>query len=162
MLWQSFFHPYRNKINTLRPRQNDQHLPDAVLKCIFLMKLFEFPFKFLWNVFPRVKLAIFKHCMVQMMAWHRPGDKALSEPMTVSLQTHICVTRPQWVKKIWCIGDDSRKKISVSSISKCLHSFNFDIVMPIMKCIVLTFFRLLGRLLGIFGVIFKLTTWISC
>ena len=32
------------------------------------------------------------------MAWHRPGDKPLSEPMMVSLLKHICVTRPQWVK----------------------------------------------------------------
>ena len=36
--------------------------------------------------------------LVQIMAWHRLGDKPLSEPMTVSLQMHICVTRPQWVK----------------------------------------------------------------
>ena len=31
------------------------------------------------------------------MALHRPGDKPLSEPMMVSLLTHICVTRPRWV-----------------------------------------------------------------
>ena len=31
------------------------------------------------------------------MAWRRPGDKPLSEPMVVSLLTHICVTRPQRV-----------------------------------------------------------------
>ena len=31
------------------------------------------------------------------MAWRRPGDKPLSEPIVVSLLTHICVTRPQWV-----------------------------------------------------------------
>ena len=35
--------------------------------------------------------------LVQIMAWRRPGDKPLSEPMMVSLATHICVTRPQWV-----------------------------------------------------------------
>ena len=35
--------------------------------------------------------------LVQIMAWRRPGDKPLSEPMLVSLLTHICVTRPQWV-----------------------------------------------------------------
>ena len=34
------------------------------------------------------------------MAWRRPGDKPLSEPTVVSLLTHICVTRPQWVKKL--------------------------------------------------------------
>ena len=31
------------------------------------------------------------------MAWRRPGDKPLFEPMMDSLPTHICVTRPQWV-----------------------------------------------------------------
>ena len=36
--------------------------------------------------------------LVQVMAWRCPGDKPLSEPMVVSLSTHICVTRPQWVK----------------------------------------------------------------
>ena len=35
--------------------------------------------------------------LVQIMAWRRPGDKPLSESMMVSLPTHICVTRPQWV-----------------------------------------------------------------
>ena len=33
------------------------------------------------------------------MAWRRPGGKPLSEPMMVRLLTHICVTRPQWVKQ---------------------------------------------------------------
>ena len=35
--------------------------------------------------------------LVQIMAWRRPGDKPLSEPMMVSFPTHICVTRPRWV-----------------------------------------------------------------
>ena len=36
------------------------------------------------------------------MAWCRPGDKPLSEPMMVRLQMHICITRPKWVKGyIW-------------------------------------------------------------
>ena len=35
--------------------------------------------------------------LVQIMAWRRSGDKPLYEPMMVSLLTHICVTRPQWV-----------------------------------------------------------------
>ena len=33
------------------------------------------------------------------MVWRRSGDKPLSEPMMVSLLTHICVTRPQWVNQ---------------------------------------------------------------
>ena len=38
--------------------------------------------------------------LVHVMAWRRPGDKPLSEPMMVTLETHICVTRPQWVNAI--------------------------------------------------------------
>ena len=42
--------------------------------------------------------------LVQIMAWHRPGNKPLSEPMMVRLPTHICVTRLQWVNLwIWAI-----------------------------------------------------------
>ena len=36
------------------------------------------------------------------MAWRLLGDKPLSEPMVVSLLTHICVTRPQWIN--WTTG----------------------------------------------------------
>ena len=39
-----------------------------------------------------------KSALTQVMAWRRPGDKPLSEPMMASLLTHICVNRPQWVK----------------------------------------------------------------
>ena len=38
--------------------------------------------------------------LFQIMAWRRPGDKPLSEPMMVSLPTQICVIRPQWVKPL--------------------------------------------------------------
>ena len=33
----------------------------------------------------------------QIMAWRRPGDKPLSEPMVFRLLTHTCIDRPQWV-----------------------------------------------------------------
>ena len=42
------------------------------------------------------------------MAWRRPGDKPLSQPMMVNLPTHICVTWPQWVKIYsyeYCVDD---------------------------------------------------------
>ena len=35
--------------------------------------------------------------LFQIMAWRRPGAEPLSETMMVTLLTHICVTRPQWV-----------------------------------------------------------------
>ena len=41
-------------------------------------------YKFHWSLFPRVQLTIFQH-LDQIMAWRRPGDKPLSQPMMVSL-----------------------------------------------------------------------------
>ena len=38
--------------------------------------------------------------LVQIMAWRRVGAKPSSEPMMISLLTHISVTRPQWVKAL--------------------------------------------------------------
>ena len=35
--------------------------------------------------------------LVQIMAWRRPGDKPLSEPMMIDLLMHICCTLPQRV-----------------------------------------------------------------
>ena len=35
--------------------------------------------------------------LIQIMAWRRPGDKPLSEPIMISLLAHIWVIRPQWV-----------------------------------------------------------------
>ena len=43
--------------------------------------------------------------LVQIMAWHRSGDKPLSEPMTNILLRHICITRPQRVNTSgWPVG----------------------------------------------------------
>ena len=38
--------------------------------------------------------------LVHIMAWRRPGDKPLSEPMKFSLLTRICVPWPQWVTHV--------------------------------------------------------------
>ena len=85
--------------NTLRPWQDGRHFPDDILKCIFVN----------WNVWMSLAISL-KYVwkvrinnipsLVQIMAWRRRGDKPLSEPMMVSLLTPICVTRPQWVKKL--------------------------------------------------------------
>ena len=39
---------------------------------------------------------VFSHALVQIMAWHWPGDKTLSEPMMLRLLMHIYFTQPQW------------------------------------------------------------------
>ena len=62
----------------------------------FSMKMFEFRLKFNWIFFPKGPINNIP-ALVQIMAWRCPGDKPLSETMMVSLPTHICVTRPQWV-----------------------------------------------------------------
>ena len=63
-----------------------------------------------WNVWILIKISLKfvskglinnNPALVQIMAWRRPGAKPLSEPMMVSLLTHICVTRPQWVNSLW-------------------------------------------------------------
>ena len=35
--------------------------------------------------------------LVQIIAWHRQGNKPLFEPMMVGLLMHMCITQPQWV-----------------------------------------------------------------
>ena len=76
--------------------QNGRHFADDVFKCFF------------WNENVWISLMVSLKFVpndpinnipawVQIMAWRRSGDKPLSEPMMVTLLTHICVTRPQWV-----------------------------------------------------------------
>ena len=88
-------------VNTLRPRQNGRHFPDDILKMIFFNKNVWISIEISLKFVPEGQINNIP-ALVQIMAWHRPGDKPLSEPIMVSLLTHICVTRPQWVKiKAW-------------------------------------------------------------
>ena len=82
--------------NTLRPRRNEQHFADDIFKRIFFNE----------NVWISIKVSLKFVCkrsmnnipaLVQIMAWRRSGDKPLSGSMMISLPTHICVSRPQWV-----------------------------------------------------------------
>ena len=84
-------------VNTLRPRQNGRHFADDIFKCILLNKNVWIPIKISMKFVPKGPINNIP-ALVQIMAWRRPGDKPLSEPMMVSLTMHICVTRPQWVK----------------------------------------------------------------
>ena len=83
--------------NTLRPRQNERHFADDIFKCIFLNENVWIPIKISMKFVPKGPINNIP-ALVQIMAWGRPGDKPLSELMMVNLTTHICVTRPQWVK----------------------------------------------------------------
>ena len=81
-------------VNTLRPRQDGRHFADDIFTCIFFIEncciLIKFSLKYV-----RKGPIDNNPELVQIMAWRRSGDKPLSEPMLISLPTHICVTQPQ-------------------------------------------------------------------
>ena len=82
--------------NTLRPRQNGRHFPDDIFKWIFANENAWISINISLKFVPRGPINNMP-ALVLIMAWRRPGDKPLFEPMLVSLLTQICVTRPQWV-----------------------------------------------------------------
>ena len=84
-------------VNTLRPIPNGRHFADDIFKCIFLNENVWIPFQISLKFVPKVRINNIP-ALVRIMAWRRSGDKPLSEPMMARLLTHICVTRPQWVK----------------------------------------------------------------
>ena len=83
-------------VNSLRPRQNRCHYAYDVFKCSFSIENVWIPIKISLKFVPKGPINNIP-VLVHIMAWRRPGDKPLSEPMMVRLPTHICVTRPQWV-----------------------------------------------------------------
>ena len=82
--------------NTLRLRKNGRHFADNPFKRIFLNETLRISIKISLKFVPRGPINNIP-ALVQIMAWRRRGNKPLSEPMMVSLLTHICVTGPQWV-----------------------------------------------------------------
>ena len=86
-------------LNTLRLRQNDHHLTDDILNCIFFNEN-------IWTLI-KTSLKFVPKCVinnipsfVQIMAWRRPADKPLSKPIVVSSLTHICITQPHWINTL--------------------------------------------------------------
>ena len=90
--------------NTLRPRQKGRHFPDDIFKWIFLNENVWISITISLKFVPKGPINNIP-ALVQIMAWRRPGDKPLSEPMMVRFPTHICVTRPQWVKVFGEFGE---------------------------------------------------------
>ena len=82
--------------NTLRPKQNGRHFADDTFNRIFVNENFRISIKFPLK-FVRTGRINNIPALVQIMARRRSCDKTLYEPVMVSLLTHICVTRPQWV-----------------------------------------------------------------
>ena len=86
-------------LNTLRLRQNSCHFADDIFKCILLKENVSVSINISLKNFPESQIKYIP-ALLQMMAWCWLYDKPLSEPMMVSLQAHICVTRPQWLEQL--------------------------------------------------------------
>ena len=86
----------------MRPRRDRRHFADDIFKCVFLNENEWISLRISLKSVPKVWINNIPS-LVQIMAWRRPGDKPLSEPMMVSLPTHLCVTRPQWVNAV-CVA----------------------------------------------------------
>ena len=113
--------------NTLRPGHNGWHVTDDTLKCIFLDENIWISITISLKFVPKGPINNIPS-LVQIMAWRRPGDMPLSEPMMVSLLTHICVTRPQWVNH-W-----SRKVMVFRWISHWQYHTMYAVTLDIQWC----------------------------
>ena len=107
-------------LNTLRPRQNGRRFADDTFKRSFLNENVRISIKISLKFVPKGPINN-NPVLVQIMAWRRSGDKPLSEPMMVTLLTHICVTRPQWVNK-------QNYKINLYNLLWHLHTFSILIL----------------------------------
>ena len=102
---------------TLKPRQNGRHFADDIFKCIFLDKSVWIAIYISLKIVPNGSINYIL-ASVQIMAWRRPGDKPLSEPVMVRLPTQICVTRPWWVIRV-CSGLPT--DVNTYSVGKLVH-----------------------------------------
>ena len=100
VIWDCCYRICKIKINTLRPTQNGRHFADDIFKCIFLNENVWISIKISLKFVPKGPINKIP-ALVQIMAWRRPVDKPLFEAMMVNLPTHICVTRPLWVKQFY-------------------------------------------------------------
>ena len=104
--------------NTLRSRQNGRRFADDTFKRIFLNE----------NVSIKISLKFVPQgpisnipALVQIMAWRRPGDMPLSEPMMVNLLTHICVIQLQYTSQM----DPRRLPVEITVISHSVKRNNY-------------------------------------
>ena len=90
------------------------HFSDDIFKCIFVNKEFQFRLKCHWFFFIESSNI---PALVQTMGRRRPGDKPLSEPIMVSLVTHI-----------WSLGLNELKSVYHVSIKpyRIVFEFKFE------------------------------------
>ena len=87
----------KHLVDILRPRQNYRYFGGDIFNYVFLTENTWLSIEISLKFVPKVRINNIP-ALIQVMAWCRPEDKPLSEPMMVNSLRHICVTRPQWVK----------------------------------------------------------------
>ena len=75
-------------VNTLRPRQDGRHFAADNFKCIFFNENVWILIRISLKFVPKGPINNIP-ALVEIMAWRRPGDKPLSEPMMVRLPTQF-------------------------------------------------------------------------
>ena len=119
--------------NSLRPKQNGRHFGDDIFRRVFLNVNIWIPIKISLKFVPNGSINNIP-ALVQIMAWSRPGDKTLSEPMMVNLPTHICVTRPQWGKSLlWTVLIIVQSCLAILQIIAIIVKFVFLCIVMSLK-----------------------------
>ena len=121
------FHFRIDTFNTLRPRQNRRHFANDIFKGIFLNENVWISIKISLKFVPKGPINNIP-AWVQIMVWRRSGDKPLSEAMMVNLPTHICVSRPQWVKHRFYTTCFSTHKSQYKSKAHIIMHFAMDLL----------------------------------
>ena len=90
--------------NTLMPRQNCRHFPDDIFKRMFFDQNVSISVKITFKFAPKGLINI--PSLVQIMAWRRPVDKSLFEPMALSLPTQVSLGRNELMQLWRYTGND--------------------------------------------------------
>ena len=78
---------------------------DNIFKCIFLNENVRITLKISLKIVPKVRVNKIP-ALVQIMAWHRPGDKPFSEPIMVCM-VYWCINASVGLNELtqWYLGD---------------------------------------------------------
>ena len=109
-------------VNTLRQWQNGCQFPDDIFKCIFLIKNIWISIKISLKFIPKGPIDNIP-ALIQIMAWHQPGDQPYQNHWWYRLVMHICISRPQ------CVNLSLGKLPLICIVCKKL----FDLVAKVIK-----------------------------
>ena len=120
-----------DSVKTLSPRQNERHFADDIFKCIFLNENIWISIKISLKFIPKCPINNIP-ALVSIMAWRRQATSHYLNQWWSSQLTHICVTRPQWVKPPLKLVTESHISCSTVFLKKALHIAHGSLYIPLM------------------------------